>query len=254
MCGTETSNYLKKFLNTNNLESNKKANEGIQKIFLSKQTEEFKNIAKNILNEEIKIEKWMIIQKSGKTNNNSLALFVALWYIYRIQTNSTKIKRLKTNKHLGDNMINGENASNIRMNIKIQENSSVNIYRICKRAIDIISAIIGIIILCPLMAIVFIANRIEGDKGPLFFMQKRIGENGKLFRLYKFRTMVVDADKILMKKMKTDKEFREKYLNYRKIENDERITKIGKFLRKTSLDEFPQFINVLKGEMSLVRA
>ncbi len=104
------------------------------------------------------------------------------------------------------------------------------------------------------MAIVFIANKIEGDDGPLFFIQKRIGENGKSFKLYKFRTMVVDADKILMKKLKNDKVFREKYLNYRKVENDERITKIGKFLRKTSLDEFPQFINVLKGEMSLVRS
>ena len=82
--------------------------------------------------------------------------------------------------------------------------------------------------------------------------KRELEKTGKPFRLYKFRTMVVDADKILMKKLKDDKEFREKYLSYRKVENDDRITKIGKFLRKTSLDEFPQFINVLKGEMSLV--
>ncbi len=149
-------------------------------------------------------------------------------------------------------MLNGENVNNIKMNIKLKESNNVNIYKISKRAIDILASIMGLIILCPLIAIVFIANKIGKDNGPIFFVQKRIGENGKLFRLYKFRTMVVDADKILMKKLKTDKEFREKYLSYRKIENDDRITKIGSFLRKTSLDEFPQFINVIKGEMSLV--
>ena len=149
-------------------------------------------------------------------------------------------------------MIYGENVNNINMNIKIQESNSINIYKVCKRAMDIVIGMTGVIVLCPIIAVVFIANKIEGDKGPIFFMQKRIGENGKLFRLYKFRTMVVDADKILMKKLKSDVNFREKYLNYRKIENDERITKIGNFLRKTSIDEFPQFINVLKGDMSFV--
>ncbi len=149
-------------------------------------------------------------------------------------------------------MLNGENINNINMNIKLQENNSINIYKICKRTIDVLASIVGILILGVISVIVFVANKIEGDKGPIFFVQKRIGEKGKLFKLYKFRTMVVDADKILMKKLKSDKEFREKYLNYRKVENDERITKIGKFLRKTSLDEFPQFINVLKGEMSIV--
>ena len=102
------------------------------------------------------------------------------------------------------------------------------------------------------MLVVFIANKIQKDNGPIFFMQKRIGLDGKMFRLYKFRTMVVNADKILMKKLKEDKDFREKYLSYRKVENDDRITAIGKLLRKTSLDEFPQFINVLKGDMSIV--
>ena len=149
-------------------------------------------------------------------------------------------------------MLNGENVNNITMNMKVQGNSSLNIYKICKRAIDIFASIIGIIFLCPIIVVVFIANKIEKDDGPIFFTQKRIGENGKMFRLYKFRTMVVDADKILMEKLKTDKEFKEKYLSYRKVENDDRITKIGKVLRKTSLDEFPQFVNVLKGEMSLV--
>lgn len=148
-------------------------------------------------------------------------------------------------------MLNGENVD-INMSIKVQENNNVNIYKVMKRVIDIIASLFGLIILCPLIAVVFIANKLSKDKGSMFFVHKRIGEDGKAFRLYKFRTMVVDADKILMKKLKEDKEFREKYLSYRKVENDDRITKIGKFLRKTSLDEFPQFINVLKGDMSLV--
>lgn len=148
-------------------------------------------------------------------------------------------------------MIGGENT-NINMNVNMQENNNVNIYNVLKRGVDIIAAILGIILLCPIVVVVFIANKIEGDDGPIFFMQKRIGQDGKLFRLYKFRTMVVNADKILMKKLKNDKAFREKYLSYRKVENDDRITKIGNILRKTSLDEFPQFINVLKGDMSIV--
>ena len=147
-------------------------------------------------------------------------------------------------------MIDGENVST-NMNVKIEQNN-INIYSVLKRTIDIFGAIIGIIILCPIMIIVFIVNKLQKDNGPLFFMQKRIGLDGKMFRLYKFRTMVVNADKILMKKLKEDKDFREKYLSYRKVENDDRITHIGKLLRKTSLDEFPQFINVLKGEMSIV--
>lgn len=148
-------------------------------------------------------------------------------------------------------MLDGENVD-INMNAKVRENNNINIYNISKRIIDIMASIVGLIFLCPIMLVVFIANKLSKDNGPMFFMQKRIGENGKPFRLYKFRTMVVDADKILMKKLKDDKDFREKYLSYRKVENDERITKIGKFLRRTSLDEFPQFINVLKGQMSLV--
>ncbi len=146
----------------------------------------------------------------------------------------------------------GENVKNIKMNVMIQEKKKVNAYMIGKRIIDIIIAIVGIVVLCPLIVIVFIANKVSHDNGPVFFIQKRIGQDGKLFRLYKFRTMVVNADRILMKKLKADKEFREKYLSYRKVEDDERITKIGNILRKTSLDEFPQFINVLKGDMSFV--
>lgn len=121
-----------------------------------------------------------------------------------------------------------------------------------KRLIDIIAGIVGTIMLIPITLIIAIINFFEKDKGPLFFTQKRIGKNGKLFKMYKFRTMIVGADKELERILKTDENARKEYKKNKKLKNDPRITKIGIFLRKTSLDEFPQFINVLKGEMSLV--
>ena len=99
-------------------------------------------------------------------------------------------------------MINGENVDT-NMNIRIEENN-INIYNVLKRTVDIFAAIIGIVLLCPIMLVVFIANKLQKDNGPIFFMQKRIGLDGKMFRLYKFRTMVVDADKILMKKLRNN--------------------------------------------------
>ena len=92
----------------------------------------------------------------------------------------------------------------------------------------------------------------EHDKGPLFFTQDRIGKDGKLFKMFKFRTMVVNADEELKKILEEDEEAREEYRINKKLKNDPRVTKVGKFLRKTSLDEFAQFVNVLKGDMSLV--
>ncbi len=122
-----------------------------------------------------------------------------------------------------------------------------------KRTVDIIGAVVGCIILIPLTAIVFLLNKLNAeDDGPLFFVQQRIGQNGKLFKMFKFRSMVVDADDKLEKFLEENEDIREEFIMYRKIKNDPRVTKIGKFLRKTSLDEFPQFINVLIGDMSLV--
>lgn len=121
-----------------------------------------------------------------------------------------------------------------------------------KRTIDIIGALVGIAILIPLTVIVWIVNLVSGDGGPIFYSQERIGRFGKHFKMYKFRSMVVGADEKLTKLLEEDEEAREEYKKYKKLKNDPRITKIGKFLRKTSLDEFPQFINVLKNEMSLV--
>ncbi len=123
---------------------------------------------------------------------------------------------------------------------------------ILKRIVDVLGSLIGLIFVFPLTIVVGIANFIFGDRGPIFFTQKRIGKNGKIFKMYKFRTMVTDADEKLQYYLENNKELRQEYELYKKLKYDPRVTKIGNLLRKTSLDEFPQFINVLKGEMSLV--
>ena len=121
-----------------------------------------------------------------------------------------------------------------------------------KRTMDICGALIGIIFLVPLTIGIFIANKISKDTGPIFYTQQRIGKNGKIFKMYKYRSMVVDAEKKLEEYLAQNEEAREEYKINKKLKNDPRITRVGNFIRKTSLDEFPQFINVLKGEMSLV--
>lgn len=116
-----------------------------------------------------------------------------------------------------------------------------------KRAMDILGGIIGCIL--TLFLIIFIAPAIRATSpGPVFFSQVRIGMNGRRFKIYKFRTMFIDAEKHQTEFMKYNEM---KGLMF-KMKDDPRITKVGKFLRKTSLDEFPQFFNVLKGDMSLV--
>ncbi|WP_254177303.1 sugar transferase [Priestia megaterium] len=120
-----------------------------------------------------------------------------------------------------------------------------------KRTIDIVGALIGITLTLPIFMLISILYLFGENKGPVFFRQKRIGKNGKIFKMYKFRSMIVNAEQVL----KSDKKLYAKYLeNSYKLEPEEdpRITKIGRFLRKTSLDELPQLINVLKGDMSLV--
>ena len=120
-----------------------------------------------------------------------------------------------------------------------------------KRVFDIFCALCGLIVLLPLSIIVKIAYVITGDFNSVFYKQVRIGKNGKPFYMYKYRSMVKDADKIL-EELLQQKEYKEEWDQNQKLHDDPRITKMGKFLRKTSLDEIPQFINVLKGEMSLI--
>lgn len=133
---------------------------------------------------------------------------------------------------------------------RVKALEDVNLF--IKRVMDICGAIVGIILLIPITIFVAFANALSGDFGPLFYTHERIGKNGKHFKMYKFRSMCMDSDEQLQKLLATDEEARKEWEENQKLENDPRITKIGKFLRKTSIDEVPQFINVLKGEMSLV--
>lgn len=125
-------------------------------------------------------------------------------------------------------------------------------YLIPKRIIDIVGGIVGCVLLIPITIFVKIAYMITGDFGPIFFSQIRIGKDGKLIKIYKYRSMIMNADEVLEQMLKKDDDLAREYKRYKKFSNDPRITKVGKLIRKTSIDEFPQFINVLKGEMSLV--
>jgi len=123
-----------------------------------------------------------------------------------------------------------------------------NLYPILKRTVDILGSTFGLLALIPLFTVVAIAIKWEDPKGPVFFSQTRIGKNGKPFRIYKFRSMCVDAEE----KLKNMRELNSISGPMFKIKQDPRITKVGHFIRKTSIDELPQFLNVLIGNMSLV--
>jgi len=127
-----------------------------------------------------------------------------------------------------------------------------SIYLCIKRLFDILLSLIGILFLIPLTLIIKIITLINGDKNTIFYTQFRLGKNGRFFKLYKFRSMVMNADYILDDYLKQNKEAALEYKINKKLKNDPRITKIGKFLRKTSLDELPQLINILNGDMSFI--
>lgn len=121
-----------------------------------------------------------------------------------------------------------------------------------KRIEDIIAGLAGVILLIPIsiiLKIIFIKNK---DFEPMIFTQNRIGKHGKIFKIYKFRSMVPNAEAVLEELMAKDPKIREEYLTNKKLDDDPRVTKVGKLIRKTSIDELPQLINVLIGQMSLV--
>jgi exopolysaccharide production protein ExoY len=128
---------------------------------------------------------------------------------------------------------------------------SQGLYPIFSRAIDIIASLVLLIFLAPLLALIVIAVRLT-DKGPILFAHSRIGRHGTRFRCLKFRSMAVDADLRLESILASSESARSEWAAGQKLRIDPRLTRIGGALRKTSLDELPQLINVLRGEMSLV--
>lgn len=126
------------------------------------------------------------------------------------------------------------------------------LYELAKRILDIVLGLIGLILLVPLTIVIWCANCLSKDNGPIFFMQERIGKNGKIYKLYKYRSMVTDADNKLTEYLLENEKAMLEYKKYKKLKNDPRVTKVGKFIRKYCIDEFPQFINVVIGQMSIV--
>lgn len=120
-------------------------------------------------------------------------------------------------------------------------------YKFFKRVIDVVCSLVGLLVLSPVLIVVSILIKLESD-GPIIFSQDRIGYKGQEFKMYKFRSMVVNAEE-LKKKLAEQNEMSGPMF---KMKNDPRVTKVGKLIRKTSIDELPQLINILKGEMSLV--
>lgn len=138
----------------------------------------------------------------------------------------------------------------------VMEKSSVvsvrkTLFLACKRTFDIFCSLIGLIMLLPISLVIKICYMVTGDFKSIFYTQKRIGKNGKFIYIYKFRSMVPNADEVLKELLKNPK-YKKEWDKNPKLEHDPRITKIGKIIRKTSLDEVPQFINVFKGDMSLI--
>jgi len=127
--------------------------------------------------------------------------------------------------------------------------TGVNI--VLKVLIDYIGAIIGLVLLSPLFLFIAIVMRVT-DPGPIVYRRRVVGVGGKEFDAFKFRTMVVNSKEVLDDLLARDQKAREEYDKYYKLKEDPRITKVGAFLRKTSIDELPQLINVLRGEMSIV--
>jgi lipopolysaccharide/colanic/teichoic acid biosynthesis glycosyltransferase len=124
-------------------------------------------------------------------------------------------------------------------------------YEKIKRLIDVVGAGMMVAVLTPVWLLIIVVIKLD-SKGPAFHRTERLGRRGKFFTKYKFRTMVPDGEKVLQELLKKDEALRVEYERNYKIVNDPRVTRVGRILRKSSLDELPQLFNILKGDMSLV--
>lgn len=141
-----------------------------------------------------------------------------------------------------------EAVLNYSRSLNQQQDNSISMYSVLKRTIDIFGSIAGLIVLSPLLAFIAVLIKLEDPKGSVFFYQTRIGKNEKPFRMFKLRSMLTGAED----KLKDLLDKNEISGAMFKMKDDPRVTKVGKFIRKTSIDELPQLLNVLRGEMSLV--
>ncbi len=130
----------------------------------------------------------------------------------------------------------------------INKSSEDIIYTFSKRFIDITGSILGLTLLSPLIMLVLVMIKVEDPNGPIFFKQQRVGKDGKKFMMYKFRSMVSNAEELLEELLEVNETSGAMF----KMKNDPRVTKTGAFIRKTSIDELPQLWNVIKGQMTLV--
>lgn len=142
-------------------------------------------------------------------------------------------------------MVNYE--QNVNQRVKLSGNRSL-FYQVSKRLLDIVASLVGIVIFLPIMVIIAILIKLEDREGKIIFIQERQGQYPRTFKMYKFRSMYSDAEDRLQELQELNEQTGPVF----KIQNDPRITRVGKFIRKTSLDELPQLFNVLKGDMSLV--
>ena len=140
------------------------------------------------------------------------------------------------------------NFANKNQKIDIKRINQKYLFFFAKRVMDLIGSILGLVVLFPFFIILAILMKIEEPKGPIFFSQTRVGLNGKKFKMYKIRSMIVNAEELLEYLLEQNEIEGAMF----KMKDDPRITKVGKFIRKTSIDELPQLLNVVKGEMSLV--
>lgn len=168
---------------------------------------------------------------------NGVGINVSIEGLFGMETDNQYIKRVGVYKTLGVGNFNFSNQQRV--------------YLFFKRIFDLLFGAVGCVMLLPLMLFVKLSYIAMGDNESIFFTQQRVGKNGELIKIYKFRSMVSNAEEQLQELLK-DEKYREEWERDQKFSDDPRITEAGKFLRKTSLDEMPQFINVVKGEMSLV--
>jgi Undecaprenyl-phosphate galactose phosphotransferase WbaP len=187
----------------------------------------------------------LIVATSGIDRENLLALFkrfvnvedVAVWLssgMYEMLTTGVRVQDIGSMAMISVNRVRLTGPSVIM-----------------KTILDYVGAMLGLILLSPFFLIIALIMK-RTDPGPLIHRRRVVGVGGREFDAFKFRTMVVNADEVLKELLDTDPEARAEYETHYKLKNDPRITRIGAFLRKTSIDELPQLVNVLRGEMSLV--